>query len=164
MSNSGSALASVHWHSWRSPEELASDLKAVGQRVTPQRVMILGAFASPQEHLSADRVYERIAALAPAINRSTVYRTLETFRDLGIVTETDLGGGVREFALRGGDPHHHLVCLHCRHQIVLADDAVDALRADIAERTGFAATIEHLALFGVCAECQADLSGGEEDR
>ena len=118
-------------------------------------MLILGAFASQGEHLTAEEVYARVEHFAPAVNRSTVYRTLELFRDLGLITETDLGGGVRHFELLVGGRHHHLICRDCHAMIELADDLVQPLRDDIRARYGFDPNIDHLALFGRCAECEA---------
>jgi Fur family ferric uptake transcriptional regulator len=133
---------------------MAARLRAAGQKVTPQRLMILGAFSRPGEHLTADEVVARVGPLAPAINRSTVYRTLELFRDLGLISETDLGGGVRHFELLDDGRHHHLICRDCGAMLVLDDDLVQPLREGIRERYGFAPTLDHLALFGVCAYCR----------
>jgi Fur family ferric uptake transcriptional regulator len=138
----------------RSPEELASRLRAVGQRVTPQRLFILGAFASPGEHLTAEEVFERVGPLAPAVNRSTVYRTLELFRDLGLISETDLGGGVRQYEILDDQRHHHLICRKCGHMIELDDDLVAPMRNEVQHRYGFEMTIDHLALFGLCPLCR----------
>jgi Fur family ferric uptake transcriptional regulator len=131
---------------------LAERLRAIGQRATPQRLMILSALETG-EHLTADEVYCRIAGLSPAINRSTVYRTLELFRDLGVVSETDLGGGVREFELLDKCRHHHLVCHECGAIIEIDDTLVEPLRHQALQRYGFAADIDHLALFGRCRQC-----------
>jgi Fur family transcriptional regulator, ferric uptake regulator len=133
---------------------LAARLRAAGQRVTPQRLLILGVFR-PGEHLSADEIFERVERELPATTRSTVYRSLEAFRDAGLVSETDLGHGVRQFELLDEARHHHLVCHGCGAMVELPDALVEPLRAEIQERFGFAAGIEHLALFGYCAECQA---------
>lgn len=148
----------------RSPEELAVRLRAAGQRVTPQRLMILGVFAQPGEHLTADEVYARIRPLTPAVNLSTVYRTLELFRDLGLISETDLGGGVRHFELLDDGRHHHLICRECGEMLVLDDDLVEPLREGIRERYGFAATVDHLALFGLCAYCRTQGAEDSEQR
>lgn len=137
-----------------SPEELASWLRAAGQRVTPQRLMILGAFRGPGEHLTADEVYARVGPLAPAVNRSTVYRTLELFRDLGLITETDLGGGVRQYERIEDSRHHHLICQQCGVMIDLDDADIRPLRERIRDRYQFAPIIDHLALFGLCSYCQ----------
>ena len=126
-------------------------LRRAGQRVTPQRLLILGAFR-PGEHLAADEVFARVERALPAVNRSTVYRTLELFRDLGLVSETDLGGGVRQFELLVGR-HHHLICRECGAMLELDDDLVRPLREAVRARYGFAAAIDHLALFGRCAAC-----------
>jgi Fur family ferric uptake transcriptional regulator len=138
-------------------------LRDAGQRVTPQRLMILGAFADLGEHLSAEAVFERVEAQTPALNRSTIYRTLELFRDLGLISETDLGGGVRHYQLLDAGRHHHLICRACGAMIELDDDLIDPLRAAVRERHGFEPCIDHLALFGWCASCAATRrhGGGE---
>jgi Fur family transcriptional regulator, ferric uptake regulator len=133
---------------------LADRLRAIGQRATPQRLMILGALETG-EHLTADEVYCRIAGLSPVINRSTVYRTLELFRDLGMVSETDLGGGVRQFELLDQRRHHHLVCHECGAIIEIDDSLIEPLREQALQRYGFSADIAHLALFGRCRLCAA---------
>jgi Fur family ferric uptake transcriptional regulator len=132
----------------------ADRLRRVGQRVTPQRLVILQAL-QPGEHLSADDVFARVEPLLPAVNRSTVYRTLELFGDLGLVSITDLGGGARVFELID-DPHHHLICHRCGAILELDDELVEPLRAAIRARHGFAPAIDHLAIFGFCAVCDRD--------
>jgi Fur family transcriptional regulator, ferric uptake regulator len=136
---------------------LTGRLRSIGQRVTPQRLMILAAFESG-EHLTADEVYSRIAGRSPVINRSTVYRTLELFRDLGVISETDLGGGVRQFELLDQHRHHHLVCRECSAIVEIEDSLIEPVRRQIQEQYGFTADIDHLALFGRCRYC---LSGNE---
>lgn len=139
-------------------DALIERLRGVGQRATPQRLLILGALR-PGEHLSADDILARLEDRLPGLNRSTVYRALETFRDLGLVSETDLGEGVRQFELLA-ERHHHLVCRHCGDRTELDDALVAPLRAAIQAHHGFAAAIDHLALFGACAACAADLDSG----
>ena len=130
---------------------LADRLRRVGQRVTPQRLVILSALR-PGEHLAADEVFARVEPLLPGVNRSTVYRTLELFRDLGLVSMTDLGSGARQFELLD-DLHHHLICHRCGAILELDDALVDPLRDGIRARYGFAPAIDHLAVFGFCAAC-----------
>lgn len=131
---------------------LAARIRQTGQRVTPQRLAILRALEQGQ-HLSAEEVFAAVGAHLPAVTRSTVYRTLEAFRDAGIVSETDLGQGVRKFEVLGASRHHHLICHVCGTMTELDDALVQPLRAEIAVRYRFAAPIEHLALFGSCAAC-----------
>lgn len=130
---------------------LADRLRRVGQRATPQRLVILGTLR-PGEHLAADEIFARVEPLLPGVNRSTVYRALELFRDLGLVSMTDLGGGARQFELID-DLHHHLICHRCGTILELDDALVDPLRDGIRARYGFAPAIDHLAVFGFCSVC-----------
>lgn len=132
---------------------LTARIRSAGQRATPQRIGILAAL-TPGEHISADEIYGRVEGLIAGLNRSTVYRTLEVFRDVGIVSETDLGGGVRHYELLDEVRHHHLVCHRCGTVLELEDGLVDPLREAIAARYDFTAQIDHLAVFGLCADCQ----------
>src|SRR5215211_9505409 len=113
---------------------LADRLRRVGQRVTPQRLVILGALR-PGEHLAADEVFARVEPLLPGVNRSTVYRTLELFSALGLVSVTDLGGGARQYELLD-QAHHHLICHRCGGAIEMDDALVEPMREAIRTRYG----------------------------
>ncbi|MCA9859341.1 MAG: transcriptional repressor [Thermomicrobiales bacterium] len=134
-------------------DELAHLLRASNQRATPQRVMILSILSEADNHLTADEVFQRLGPMGSALNRSTVYRTLERFRDAGIVSETDLGGGVRVFELLARTRHHHLICHHCNQMIEIDDIEVDGMRSAIRARYGFTPQVDHLAIWGVCVDC-----------
>jgi Fur family ferric uptake transcriptional regulator len=135
-------------------DELIQLLRAADQRATPQRLMILSVLQDAGNHLTADEVFQRLGPMGSALNRSTVYRTLERFRDAGIVSETDLGGGVRVFELLEHHRHHHLICHRCDGIMEMDDNAVEPLRAAIRERYGFEPQVDHLAIWGVCAACE----------
>jgi Fur family ferric uptake transcriptional regulator len=134
-------------------DDLVHLLRSANQRATPQRLMILSILQEADDHLTAEEVVQRLGPMSSALNRSTVYRTLERFRDAGIVTETDLGGGVRVFQLLEVQRHHHLICRHCNGMIEMDDAAVESMRANIRTRYGFVPQIDHLAIWGLCAAC-----------
>jgi Fur family ferric uptake transcriptional regulator len=134
--------------------DLANLLRRKGQRPTPQRMMILSALIDHGGHVTAEVIYDRVRCAYPCLNLSTVYRTLEMLRDAGLVSETDLGGGVRQFE-RLGQPHHHLVCLACGQVADLDAAALASLAERLQADYGFAARLDHLALFGLCRDCQA---------
>jgi Fur family transcriptional regulator, ferric uptake regulator len=146
-----------------SSSVLADRLRRAGQRVTPQRLVILGALL-PSGHLAADDVFARVESRLPGVNRSTVYRTLELFSEIGLVSVTDLGGGARQYELLN-QPHHHLICHRCGGAIDMDDALVEPMREAIRARYGFAPQVDHLALFGFCEECQnldASRDGAED--
>lgn len=133
--------------------DLARLLRSADQRATPQRVMILAVLQGAENHLTADEVFQRLGPMSNALNRSTVYRTLERFRDAGIVSETDLGGGVRVFELLDHERHHHLICRVCNVMVEMDDETVEPMRTAIRARYGFEPHVDHLAIWGVCAHC-----------
>ena len=135
--------------------DLHARLRESGQRLTPQRLLILELLHAHGDHMTADEIFVQAQARYPYLNISTVYRTLELLRDIGILSETDLGDDRRHFALLSDDRHHHLICLSCGYVQEVEDQLFDQLRADLKTTHGFDARIDHLALFGACRACAA---------
>lgn len=106
-------------------------------------------------HITAEQILERIRPRYPYLNLSTVYRTLDLLTSLGLVTETDVGEGARAFELIGSRPHHHLICQGCGITVEIDDSVLEPLRERLLQQYGFAARMEHFAIFGLCAKCQA---------
>jgi len=72
---------------------------------------------------------------------------------LGLVTETDLGGGkVRYHSVEKGH-HHHLVCQECGAVIDLDESVLSSLKEVLLREYGFRADLRHLAIFGHCVGC-----------
>ena len=136
-------------------QRLHARLRDSGQRLTPQRLLILDLLYSRGNHVTADELFEAAQEQYPYLNISTVYRTLELLRDLAMVSETDLGDGRRQFALLSEERHHHLICLNCNAVQEVEDTLFERLREDLKAQYGFEARIDHLALFGQCAQCAA---------
>lgn len=144
MPEHGSGLSRLH-----------ARLRASGQRLTPQRLLILELLYAHGDHATADEIFAAAQERYSYLNISTVYRTLELLRDIGIISETDLGDGRRQFALLSDDRHHHLICLQCGHVQEIDDEPFDALRVRLHAAHGFEARIDHLAIFGTCQLCAA---------
>jgi Fur family ferric uptake transcriptional regulator len=125
-----------------------------GFRVTPQRQLILDAICEGHGHTTFDEIFARVQAKANAVNRATVYRTLDFLTDLRLVVAADVGDGRMVYEIAGETPHHHLVCLKCRHVQLLSHEAVKDLFAKIAREQNFQVETDHLALFGYCARCR----------
>ncbi|MDP2662588.1 MAG: Fur family transcriptional regulator [Dehalococcoidia bacterium] len=140
-------------------------LRDMGCRLTPQRVMIVEAVRSSEEHVFADEIYQTVRHLYPHINISTVYRTLELLKGLGLITVTDLGGGKICYHWAEKGRHHHLVCHTCGSVTALEDSVMDSLQTTLRERYGFRANLSHLAIFGWCANCasQAARTASSDD-
>jgi Fur family ferric uptake transcriptional regulator len=113
--------------------------------------------------MAAEEVMRWAAPRSSGLNLATVYRTLELLVSLGLVAQTDLGGEATAFELVGGAPHHHLVCESCGAVIEMDDGLFQSLRSDVLRRYGFDARSRHIALFGVCRDCQSRDAVSEAD-
>jgi Fur family ferric uptake transcriptional regulator len=67
-------------------KDVAAQLAEAGYRMTPQRMMILDAIESSNQHISAEEIHAQVVAKYPNVNISTVYRTLELLKKLDMVT------------------------------------------------------------------------------
>lgn len=52
--------------------------------MTPQRMMVVGVLHGADEHVSAEEIYSQAKANYPNANISTVYRTLDLLKELGL--------------------------------------------------------------------------------
>ena len=121
--------------------------------MTPQRIMILEAIEGASGHVSAEEIYEGIRKRYTGLNISTVYRTLDLLKEIGLVTETNMGDGRVRFHSVGHEHHHHLVCSKCGKVIDLDETTLSPLTSTLSDKYGFHADLKHLAIFGHCKEC-----------
>jgi Fur family ferric uptake transcriptional regulator len=142
---------------------LIAELRRQGYRLTPQREMIVEAVAHAGRHVTAEEVYEQVRARASAVNLATVYRTLDLLVELGLISRADLGDGRVTYASPIHGPHCHLVCRRCGCVIEADYELVAPLGEQLQERYRFVADLDHVAIPGVCADCQARLLQNAEE-
>ncbi len=135
------------------PGDIIGKLGEQGYRLTPQRMMILSAIENSDNHISAEEIYAQVVAKYPHVNISTVYRTLELLKRLGLVTETNLGGGRVRYHPTDKGHHHHIVCRECGAVIDLDESVLFPIRSVLLRDYEFIADLRHLAIFGRCMNC-----------
>jgi len=129
-------------------------LREKGYKLTPQRIMVLDTLHEAEEHITAPEIYARVRVKYPGINKSTVYRTLELLKEMGLVAETELGGERLYYHHAEKGHHHHLVCQKCGKIIDLDEDLLLPLRNALRQTYRFEAELKHLAIFGHCLRCK----------
>ena len=134
--------------------EIALTIRHAGQKITPQRVLILSAVRHTHAHITANEVLDQVRRLYPYVDASTVYRTLGSAAHLGLVSETDMGSGDAQFEWIGKDRHHHLICRSCGGVSSLDNSYLDSLATALYDELGFQADLGHFAIFGLCHECK----------
>lgn len=119
--------------------------------MTPQRQLVLDAVAE-LGHGTPEQVCDRVQAAAPAVNITTVYRTLDLLEELGLVHHTHLGHGAPRYST-GDHEHVHLVCHRCGAVAEIPTAAMDGARRTLRDHFGFELDATHLALSGLCSTC-----------
>ncbi|AEB09051.1 ferric uptake regulator, Fur family [Desulfobacca acetoxidans DSM 11109] len=136
-----------------SMDRLVNCLKEQHISVTPQRLEILKNIISRYDHPSADSIYQEVRRHLPMISFNTVYKTLETFCQLGLITKIN---PLHEVARYDGNvaPHAHLVCTRC-HKVEDFDWSwPDDIPLPDASPEGFKIESVSVQFFGLCQQCQ----------
>lgn len=134
-------------------EALSQILKQQNISVTPQRVEILRNIMARHDHPSAERIFQEVRRSLPMISFNTVYKTLETFCQLGLIMKVN---PLHEVARYDGNttPHTHMVCSRC-HQV---EDLFWHWPAEVPlpepGESGFQVEAVVVQLFGLCRQCQ----------
>ncbi|MDQ1714962.1 MAG: Fur family transcriptional regulator, ferric uptake regulator [Frankiaceae bacterium] len=131
-----------------------SKLKAVGGRVTSARIAVLSVLEASSDHLSADAIATAVQVLQPAVHRATVYRTLDSLVEVGVVSHTHLGHGAAVYHLID-EEHIHSQCQRCGRIVDLDAGLLAAAGRVLLSEHGFVLDPSHSALLGTCAACAA---------
>lgn len=134
--------------SWRTV------LRERGQRLTPQRELVLAAVET-LGHGTPEEIHAEICRHAPAVNISTVYRNLTLLADLGVIRIVRLGDRVPTYHSISLPPHVHLTCSSCDRVLDADPGEFDALAAQIRRTHRFEVDLDRLVLVGRCADCGA---------
>jgi Fur family peroxide stress response transcriptional regulator len=141
-------------------EEIAARLREFEERcrqeglpVTLQRRVILEAVLQRDDHPTADQIYEAVQDRIPQLSRTTVYRTLDTLLELGVIRRVHLAGATGRFdgKIRR---HHHLVCMHCGKIIDIDDESLDQLPVPKRKLQGFEVDDFSVQFSGTCSDCR----------
>ncbi len=135
-------------------ESLLELLRANGGRVTAPRRAILSALLETGSHVTAPELADVVQQRHPDVHLTTIYRTLETLADLGVIAHVHLGHGRAVFHM-ADEAHQHLVCERCGTVVEVPDEVFADLGHRIDTEYGFKLHPDHFALGGLCRQCQA---------
>jgi Fur family ferric uptake transcriptional regulator len=136
----------------RNEQALLDD---AGLRPTRQRLAILRSVPGEGRPVTAQDLYARLRHQKRSPGLATVYRTLRSLADAGVLRT--FPAGESELAYRRCEPghHHHLICERCGRVLEIPSCEVEEWAAAVAARRGFTASRHQADIFGLCAECQA---------
>lgn len=132
-------------------------LRAVGLRVTAQRLAVGATLLHSSDHRTAEEVQARLQAeSAQPVSLATVYRTLHTLAAHRIVGHLDRGRGGAAYEWMDPErPHHHALCVDCGAEVEIAPRLLERFGRAVRAESWFTPFLDHLALVGRCAGCEA---------
>lgn len=132
------------------------DLATTGLRITNQRAIILDIIKRSEPHLDADEIYRRAREKEPRISLSTVYRSLQRFKEMGLVEEYHFDESHHHYEAKPPSTHHHLVCLGCGRVVEFEYDLVRQIEENVPETRGFEITETEFRITGYCSRCHKE--------
>jgi len=139
-------------------DEFVLKCRQEGLKVTPQRIAVFRSLAESDKHPSAEEIHSRIVEEMPTVSLDTVYRTLTTLLEHGVIRRVESLPNVGRFD-SNVDHHHHFVCTACNSIQDFYWPDFDALKppAEIAKM----GTIQqpYVEFRGLCRACK-DLAEG----
>jgi Fur family peroxide stress response transcriptional regulator len=129
-------------------------LRATGCRITAQRLAIVNHLANRTDHPSARSIYDALVARESELSLATVYNTLATLADHGLVLELDYDGAENRYDTNTR-PHINLHCTTCGTIIDVPVRPPVSLD-EILEAEGFETTDCRMEYRGRCARCRAN--------
>lgn len=138
-------------------QDLKTKLKSYGYKLTPQRRAVLNVILeNSEEHLSSEEVYNIVKEKSPDIGLATVYRTLQLFSDLKLLSKLNLDDNLSRYELKyneEGHDHHHLICENCNSIDEVHVDFLEKLETYIEDEYKFEIKNHKLKFFGYCKKC-----------
>ena len=134
---------------------LQQKLAETGHRTTPQRLHILRALLEMKTHPTAEDIWERVRHVSPTTSLGTIYKTLDTLRDLGEVMELDTRDDSRHYDALRPHPHPHAICTHCGQIADVEVSGLGELQSQATQASGYQINEQHVTFYGVCRKCQS---------
>lgn len=126
-----------------------------GVRVTAMRLLVLEALLKQEGSIGLNELEQ----LLPRSDRITIYRTLRTFSQNGIIHPIENGTAEVKYALCKAfctanehlDRHPHFHCRECNRIICLESIQIPRLQFPV----GYQAEETTMTVKGICANCQS---------
>jgi Fur family ferric uptake transcriptional regulator len=131
-------------------------LREAGRRCTIPRIKVASALQHARGHLTAEEIHAHIVEgdRQTAIALSTVYRTLETLKEIRLVSETAGGQRATYEWVDRAHPHYHLLCRRCGEETDLDPHVLEGFAVEVRALADFEVHLDHLVVAGLCRACR----------
>ncbi|MCB2197947.1 transcriptional repressor [bacterium] len=137
----------------RRVETFKAAVQEAGLKLTHQRLEVFRELASSADHPDAHGIYDSVKHRLPTVSLDTVYRTLRTLSDLGLINMLGTAGESIRFDANTRK-HHHFVCVNCGLVRDFENEELSALQVQ-EDLVGFGRVLEtQIEVRGICNDCR----------
>jgi len=134
--------------------EFENACRDAGLRLTHQRLEIYRELVLATDHPSAEALHTRLRTKISTISLDTVYRTLATFAEYGLINKVDTVESQARFEATDESGHHHLICRKCKQIMDFEWQAIDQASLPETIRSWGRVENRNVVVYGVCRKCQ----------
>jgi Fur family ferric uptake transcriptional regulator len=127
-------------------------LKAQGLRATSQREKVAEIAISRKTHFEIQTLIRDVQQKYAEISPATVYRSVKTLCDAGILNETlQSHTGVTLYEAHDDEHHDHIVCLDCGEIFEFHDEGMEESQVKAIRKLGFEEAKHKHVIYAKCA-------------
>ena len=136
-------------------DEFRDILKQEGLKYTKHRASIMKVITESGKPLGAEQVFIELQGKGINVNLSTVYRTLESLAEKGLIIKTSIGSDTKTlFEINSTEHKHHLICMGCKKMLFVDGCPFDEYEKLLQDKMGFEVTGHKLEIYGYCEKCK----------
>lgn len=134
-------------------ETLSTTFKSKNLKLTPQRIAVYQMLKGTKCHPSAEKIYNSIKDQYPTMSLATVYKTLKTLAEVGLIQEINVGEGNFRYDANALN-HPHIACINCGRVDDIENEDLSYLNESIKPHTDYQIISNKVYFYGICTECR----------
>jgi Fur family ferric uptake transcriptional regulator len=143
---SGASLIDPEWR-----KHLAEYLKVKGLRATKQREQVAEIALHQPDHFEIQTLIRDVQAKHRDIGPATVYRSVKTLCEAGLLSETlQSDGGVTLYEPHVEAHHDHVVCMDCGEIFEFHDESMEKAQTKAMKTMGFTEAKHKHVIYAKC--------------
>lgn len=136
-------------------KNLTKVFKSQKLKLTPQRIAVYEMLKGTKSHPSAETIYNTIKVQYPTMSLATVYKTLKTLVEVGLIQEINVGEGNFRYDANA-ETHPHIICLNCSRVDDIEGTNLSVMNDIVKEHTEYKVLSSKSYFYGLCPDCKHD--------
>ena len=133
-----------------SIETASERLRRAGYRVTRQRLAVYAFLCANGSHPTVDDIHAGVKGEFPKMSVATVYKSVESLVDVGLVKPIYLGHAATRFDA-STEEHAHFRCIACNQIVNVTIDQTPVARDELDRCEIIGSSVE---FYGFCTRCR----------